>query len=140
MDAFASPDFNPNDYAHAILAPTASGGDDISIQLAKLNFGIDDVASQLKNLVTDHHEPLLQQTAGIGELEHSLRSVRGGLDEVTNSLEKCALVRANGALAHALGYAPKSAYRTKHSQNMQSGCNACSKRLIFFAAQRASLL
>ena len=68
----------------------AVGKDDITTALAKLNFGIDDVANQLKNLVTEHHHALLAQAAGIGDLEGSISSVRNGLQDVTASLEKYA--------------------------------------------------
>ena len=66
---FASHDFNPNDYAHAVLAgepypsqsasrPKAklsaveSAKEDISVAITKLNSGIDDVSKQLKNVVS----------------------------------------------------------------------------------------
>lgn len=73
---FASPDFDPNDYANAILAgepyppqsdtkvalkPALSiaksaaqdsiAKEDISVAISKLTFGIDDVSKQIKNLV-----------------------------------------------------------------------------------------
>ena len=41
--------------------------------------------------VTAHHEDLLEQAAGVGELSGSLQTVREGLDELDSSLEKCAL-------------------------------------------------
>ena len=70
-DTFSRPDFDPNDYANAILAgdpyPTQplrtplprtskSGAleppkEDISVVLTKLNLGIEDVAKQLKSVV-----------------------------------------------------------------------------------------
>lgn len=62
---FATPDFNPNEYANAILAgepypdqkytklstqdPVAK--EDISVAISKLTSGIDDVAKQIKQLV-----------------------------------------------------------------------------------------
>jgi len=66
---FASHDFNPNDYAHAVLAgepyPSQSASkpkaklsavepakEDISVAITKLNSGIDDVSKQLKNVVS----------------------------------------------------------------------------------------
>ena len=66
---FASHDFNPNDYAHAVLAgdpyPSQSAPkpkaklsgvepakEDISVAITKLNSGIDDVSKQLKNVVS----------------------------------------------------------------------------------------
>ena len=66
---FASHGFNPNDYAHAVLAgepyPSQSASkpktklstvepakEDISVAITKLNSGIDDVSKQLKNVVS----------------------------------------------------------------------------------------
>ena len=66
---FASHDFNPNDYAHAVLAgepyPSQSASkpkaklsvvepakEDISVAITKLNSGIDDISKQLKNVVS----------------------------------------------------------------------------------------
>ncbi|ETW80568.1 hypothetical protein HETIRDRAFT_476235 [Heterobasidion irregulare TC 32-1] len=102
---FASPDFDANDYANAVLAgepypppPSAAASakpsaleparEDISVAIAKLNYGIDDVDKQIKNVVTTHHEGLLVQAAGVGDLEHSLGSVRSGLDDLDTSLAK----------------------------------------------------
>ncbi|KAH9832285.1 Golgi transport complex subunit 5-domain-containing protein [Rhodofomes roseus] len=101
---FAQPEFEPNEYANAILAgepyPPQTGksksakaatfepaNEDISVAIQKLNFSIDDVDKQLKN-VTTHHEDLLVQAAGVTELEGSLTSVRNGLDELDTSFEK----------------------------------------------------
>lgn len=39
--------------------------------------------------VTAHHEALLVQASGVGELETKLQKVKSGLDEVTASQEKC---------------------------------------------------
>lgn len=99
LGAFNSQSFDANEYANGLIAPV--GKDDITAALAKLNFGIDDVANQLKNLVTEHHHALLAQAAGIGDLEGSISSVRLGLDEVTSSLEKCARLRPTDARARS---------------------------------------
>ena len=40
--------------------------------------------------VTAHHEDLLEQAAGVGELSGSLLNVREGLDALDSSLEQCA--------------------------------------------------
>lgn len=69
---FANPDFDPNDYANAILAgesyppqdskPKSSAAskatlkdsiakEDISVAISKLTFAIDDVSKQIKSLV-----------------------------------------------------------------------------------------
>ncbi|KAI0062836.1 hypothetical protein BV25DRAFT_1824872 [Artomyces pyxidatus] len=105
---FASTEFDANEYANAILAgepyPSQAGAvsiarssgvepakEDISVAISKLNYGIDDVSKQIKNVVTVHHEGLLVQAAGIGELDGSLSAVRAGLDELDASLEKLRL-------------------------------------------------
>ena len=110
---FASPTFDPNDYANAILAgepypplgnaPTTSTGksvtklnppeastksEDISLAISKLSSGIDDVARQIKYLVTSHHEQLLAQAASANDLSGSLTSVRAGLTDLNTSVEK----------------------------------------------------
>lgn len=72
---FASPEFDPNDYANAVLAgepyvlpsdtrtkpvlPSTKvaetpGKEEISIAISKLTFGIDDVSKQIKALVGAH--------------------------------------------------------------------------------------
>lgn len=89
LGAFSGPSFDANEYANTLIPPV--GKDDVGTALAKLNFGIDDVAQQLKALVSEHHHALLAQAAGIGDLEGSISSVKTGLDEVTNSLEKLGL-------------------------------------------------
>lgn len=107
---FARPDFDAHEYANAILSgepypPQPSTGkpvkssskvaggiepakEDISVAISKLDFGIEDVSKQLKNVVTTHHEELLVQAAGVSELDNSLTSVLGGLGELETSLEK----------------------------------------------------
>ncbi|KAF9451293.1 hypothetical protein P691DRAFT_773277 [Macrolepiota fuliginosa MF-IS2] len=110
---FASPEFNPNDYANAILAgepypPQADAKvaskpalslakpatqdsiakEDISVAISKLTFGIDDVSKQIKNLVTAHHEDLLQQAANANNMNGSLSSIRQGLKDLDGSAEK----------------------------------------------------
>ncbi|KAI0823334.1 Golgi transport complex subunit 5-domain-containing protein [Trametes gibbosa] len=105
---FAHPDFDPNDYANAILAgepyppqpgkpkPAKATGlapasEDVSVSISKLTFSLDDVEKQLKNVVTTHHEDLLVQAAGVSDLQGSLGSVRTGLNELDSSLEKLRL-------------------------------------------------
>jgi conserved oligomeric Golgi complex subunit 5 len=64
---FTTPDFDANEYANAILAgdpyppanqqspskPRAAKptGEDIDVAISKLNFGIEDVGKQIKNVV-----------------------------------------------------------------------------------------
>ncbi|KJA27739.1 hypothetical protein HYPSUDRAFT_62781 [Hypholoma sublateritium FD-334 SS-4] len=110
--AFASPGFDPNEYANAILAtdtypaadaskapprgaPHAKGAnqdsaakEDISVAISKLTFGIDDVAKQIRNLVTAHHEDLLTQASNANALSGALVSVRAGLGDLDASVEK----------------------------------------------------
>ncbi|KAI0356279.1 hypothetical protein OH77DRAFT_1423899 [Trametes cingulata] len=105
---FAHPDFDPNDYANAILAgetyppqpgktkpvkstSLAPASEDVSVAISKLTFSLDDVEKQLKNVVTTHHEDLLVQAAGVSDLQGSLGSVRTGLNELDSSLEKLRL-------------------------------------------------
>lgn len=102
---FESPDFDANEYANAVLAgesyPPQPGSsrpakptglepakEDISVAIAKLDYGIEDVSKQIKNVVTAHHEDLLEQAAGVGEFSGSLQAVREGLDALDMSLEK----------------------------------------------------
>ncbi|TFY76638.1 hypothetical protein EWM64_g7374 [Hericium alpestre] len=102
---FASGDFDANEYANAILAgepypsqpgatkPTKTSGiepakEDISVAIAKLNYGIEDVSKQIKNVVTTHHESLLVQAAGVTDIQGSLDTVRGGLDDLDSSLDR----------------------------------------------------
>ncbi|KAF7966680.1 hypothetical protein HWV62_37514 [Athelia sp. TMB] len=105
---FASTDFDPNEFANATLAgepyppqaQTGSGGkpalklglepakEDISVAISKLNVGIEDVSKQIKSVVTNHHEELLQQAAGANDLSQSLKSVRHGLNDLDTSLDK----------------------------------------------------
>ncbi|CAL1706796.1 unnamed protein product [Somion occarium] len=107
---FASSDFDPNEYANAVLAGEsyppqlgnlkskstkttglAPANEDISVAISKLNFNIEDVEKQLKNVVTTHHEELLVQAAGVTELEGSLGAVRGGLNDLDGTLDKLRL-------------------------------------------------
>ncbi|KAH9961505.1 Golgi transport complex subunit 5-domain-containing protein [Russula dissimulans] len=102
---FESPQFDANEYANAVLAgepyPLQPGSsrpakptglepakEDISVAIAKLTYGIDDVSKQIKNVVTAHHEDLLEQAAGVGQVSGSLQAVREGLDALDASLEK----------------------------------------------------
>ncbi|OCH92516.1 hypothetical protein OBBRIDRAFT_886245 [Obba rivulosa] len=105
---FADPDFDPNEYANAVLAgepyPPQPGKtkstkttnlapptEDISVAISKLTFSIEDVEKQLKNVVTSHHEDLLTQAAGVTGLEDSLSSVSDGLNELDSTLDKLRL-------------------------------------------------
>ncbi|TFK75335.1 hypothetical protein BDN72DRAFT_954963 [Pluteus cervinus] len=108
---FASPEFDANEYANAVLAgepyqiltesrapakasrltsePLAK--EDISVAISKLSSGIDDVSRQIKNVVSVHHEELLSQAERANELSGSLTSARTGLSDLDNSLERLKL-------------------------------------------------
>ncbi|KAG8943050.1 hypothetical protein FRC04_003261 [Tulasnella sp. 424] len=109
---FSNADFDPNEYANAVLAgepyppppksksrgtatnatiASEAAKEDISVALGKLTLGIDDVSQQLRSLVTQHHEALLSEAASVHQLEGSLQSVRQGLSELAASLEKLRL-------------------------------------------------
>ncbi|KAJ7128889.1 Golgi transport complex subunit 5-domain-containing protein [Mycena crocata] len=107
---FASADFDPNEYANAILAgepypPSTdlnpktpakstfepSPKEDISVAISKLNFGVEDVSKQIKSVVNSHHEELLAQAASANALSGSLTSVRSGLADLDSSLDKIRL-------------------------------------------------
>ncbi|KAF9264225.1 hypothetical protein L218DRAFT_1028995 [Marasmius fiardii PR-910] len=114
---FASTNFDPNDYANAILAgepylpvdnssttvtksatkpklnasEATTKSEDISLAISKLSVGIDDVAKQIKALVTSHHEQLLAQAANANQLSGSLTSVRAGLTDLNTSVDKLRL-------------------------------------------------
>lgn len=105
---FAKSTFDPNDYANAILAgepyppqpgksrttkssSLAPANEDISVAISKLNLSIEDADKQLKNAVTTHHEELLVQAASVNDLETSLKSVNGGLNELDGTLDKLRL-------------------------------------------------
>ncbi|KAF8894946.1 Golgi transport complex subunit 5-domain-containing protein [Gymnopilus junonius] len=112
---FASPDFDPNEYANAILSADSSSSTypaseskpavtdtsilkgptqesiakgDISMAISKLSFGIEDVSKQIRSLVTAHHEDLLTQATNANALSGALVSVRAGLSDLDNSVEK----------------------------------------------------
>ncbi|KAF8054168.1 Golgi transport complex subunit 5-domain-containing protein [Lyophyllum atratum] len=113
---FATPSFDANDYANAILAgepyPAPSDSkpavklavspqdlpakEDISVAISKLTFSIDDVSKQIKSVVATHHEALLSQAASANNLSGSLTPVRSGLNDLDSSLEKLRLkIRSN---------------------------------------------
>ena len=85
LAVFANPDFDPNDYANAILAaepyPTP-------VVISKLSLAIDDTSKQIKNLVATHHEDLLSQASSAIHLSGSLTSVKTGLTDLESSLDK----------------------------------------------------
>ncbi|CDZ96191.1 Predicted Golgi transport complex 1 protein [Phaffia rhodozyma] len=64
---------------------------DISLTLARLNFGIDEVTRQLKAEITTHHTSLLSLSSTTTHLSTSLTQVRHGLTQVSLSLERLRL-------------------------------------------------
>ena len=88
LTVFANPDFDPNDYANAILAaepyPTP-------VVISKLSLAIEDTSKQIKNLVATHHEDLLSQASSAIHLSGSLTSVKTGLSDLESSLDKSVL-------------------------------------------------
>jgi conserved oligomeric Golgi complex subunit 5 len=97
--AFADPNFNAHDYVRSILAKSNEqlgsyttdldlAKEDIAISISKLDHGIEDVGKQLKHVVFEHHEALLQKAASVSDLEVSIKSVRKGLDELNFSVDK----------------------------------------------------
>lgn len=110
---FAHPSFDANEYANAILAAQpyrpsdpstsnvatnavataasttkAEGAEEISVVLAKLSFGLDDVNRQLKNVINVHHEKLLEQASSVNQLDGSLGVVKGGLKDIEGSVTR----------------------------------------------------
>ncbi|KAF9047312.1 Golgi transport complex subunit 5-domain-containing protein [Panaeolus papilionaceus] len=105
---FATPDFDPNEYANAILAadsPDYKGSakvssalkstgqesipkEDISFAITKLSHNIEDVSKQIRNLITVHHEDLLTQASNASALSGTLTSVQAGLSDLDTSVEK----------------------------------------------------
>jgi len=88
LTVFTNPDFDPNDYANAVLAaepyPTP-------VVISKLSLAVDDTSKQIKNLVATHHEDLLSQASSAIHLSGSLTSVKTGLSDLESSLEKSVL-------------------------------------------------
>ena len=96
---FADPAFNAHQYVHSILANAKdqAGGyttdpdlakEDIAIAISKLDHGVEDVGKQLKHVVFDNYEDLLQKAASVSDLEGSIKSIRKGLDDLSPSLDK----------------------------------------------------
>ncbi|KAJ7675112.1 Golgi transport complex subunit 5-domain-containing protein [Mycena rosella] len=149
---FASSDFDPNEYANAILAgepypPAAeslnpktpakstfesSPKEDISVAISKLNFGVEDVSKQIKAVVNSHHEDLLAQAASANSLSGSLTSVRSGLLDLDSSLDKLRLkvrvpyqsLQTNVARLQKLQQASDVLRRTSDSQMAEMEINS----------------
>ncbi|KAG9098973.1 hypothetical protein FS749_002432 [Ceratobasidium sp. UAMH 11750] len=91
---FGSETFDPTEYTHRFLATTSSGNssnEDVSQLIGRLTLAVDDVAGQIRSLVVAHHEALLAQAASVNGMEGLLSSVRQGINELTQSLERLRL-------------------------------------------------
>lgn len=108
--------------------------EDISVAISKLTFGIDDVSKQIRNLVgvilpvdvpnincivvevTAHHEELLVQASNANALSGALVSVRTGLNDLENSVEKCTTLFSlfMNSTQLFIGYASKFMCRMRH--------------------------
>ena len=93
---FALPDFDPNDYANAVLAGEpyppqpgknkplkatglAPASEDVSVAISKLTFSLDDVEKQLKSVVSLHDVP--SRTVAKIAPSHSGRSALAMMEE-----------------------------------------------------------
>ncbi|CUA67712.1 Conserved oligomeric Golgi complex subunit 5 [Rhizoctonia solani] len=91
---FGSDAFDPTEYTHKALAAPASGNaasEDITQLIGRLTLAVDDVAGQIRSLVVAHHEALLAQAANVSGMEGLLSSVRVGINELTQSLDRLRL-------------------------------------------------
>ncbi|CAG8591609.1 15706_t:CDS:10, partial [Acaulospora colombiana] len=74
--------------ASVILDASGTNKEEISVALAKLSFGVDDVNRQLKNVINVHHEALLSRAASVNQLEGSLNNVNAGLKDISGSVSR----------------------------------------------------
>ncbi|KAL5632004.1 hypothetical protein ACGC1H_000132 [Rhizoctonia solani] len=91
---FGSDAFDPVEYTHKALAapaPANTASEDISQLIGRLTLAVDDVAGQIRSLVVAHHEALLAQAANVSGMEGLLSSVRLGINELTQSLDRLRL-------------------------------------------------
>ncbi|KAJ1300517.1 hypothetical protein OPQ81_005329 [Rhizoctonia solani] len=91
---FGSDTFDPTEYTHRVLAVSSPGNaanEDISQLIGRLTLAVDDVAGQIRSLVAAHHEALLAQAANVSGMEGLLTSVRQGINELTQSLDRLRL-------------------------------------------------
>ncbi|QRV96696.1 conserved oligomeric Golgi complex subunit 5 [Ceratobasidium sp. AG-Ba] len=91
---FGSEAFDPTEYTHRFLANAGSGNsssEGVSQLIGRLTLAVDDVAGQIRSLIVAHHEALLGQAASVSGMEGLLSSVRQGINELTQSLERLRL-------------------------------------------------
>lgn len=89
---FLSPDFDPNEFAHRVLDqrhgdPAADPAAPANA-LAKLDYAIQDLSHQLRQLVHSHHPTLILQAASLTSTAHDLAEVRTGLNTVQSSVTR----------------------------------------------------
>ncbi|QRW11451.1 conserved oligomeric Golgi complex subunit 5 [Ceratobasidium sp. AG-Ba] len=91
---FGSEAFDPTEYIHKFIANAGSrnsSNEDVSQLIGRLTLAVDDVAGQIRSLIVAHHEALLGQAASVSGMEGLLSSVRQGINELTQSLERLRL-------------------------------------------------
>ena len=150
---FGSDSFDATQYTHKVLATTAPGSpsnEDISQLIGRLTLAVDDVAGQIRSLVSPfvhlcrltpthlkvvaHHEALLAQAATVSGMEGLLSSVRLGINELTQSLERH--VQRMATLDYSSncysGSVSKFASRIRHWLVCLLSCKNCDRRLMCF--------
>ena len=83
---FLSPEFDPNEFAHRVLDHAAAAAP--ANALANLDYGIQDLSHQLRQLVHSHHPTLILQAASIASVAADLAEVRTGLNSVQASVTR----------------------------------------------------
>ncbi|GAA5878911.1 hypothetical protein JCM3774_004367 [Rhodotorula dairenensis] len=83
---FLSGEFDPNAFAHRVLEH--SDADSASTALAKLNYGVQDLGHQLRQLVHHNHPALILQAASLTSLSSDLEEVKRGLADVQQSVTR----------------------------------------------------
>ncbi|ORX36009.1 Golgi transport complex subunit 5-domain-containing protein [Kockovaella imperatae] len=97
---FLSDNFDVNAYANAVLAgqnydpdkpqPTKKSDEkgDVGLELAKLNYGIEDVTKQLRREITSSHPLLLAHLTTSLSLSSHLSPIRSSLTSLSSSLDR----------------------------------------------------
>ena len=85
---FLSTDFDPNEFAHRVLDHAAAQAAAPANALANLDYGIQDLSHQLRQLVHAHHPTLILQAASLTSVAADLAEVRTGLNSVQASVTR----------------------------------------------------
>lgn len=88
---FLSPAFDPNAFAHRVLEQAQlehATTDTVSSALGRLNYGVQDLSHQLRQLVQANHPSLTLQASSLTALELDLSEVRSGLGDVQQSVKR----------------------------------------------------